>query len=86
MMGIAVPASALPEAALASPEDPEVLERLEDPHLPGTAPLHCDLKGRRKLRVGDYRVVYSVGSEASAVRITAIGHRAKVYRDAARRE
>ena len=63
------------------------LERLaEDPHLPRTAPLHGDLKGRRKLRVGDYRVVYSVDTEGPVVRIIAIGHRGKVYRDAARRE
>ena len=63
------------------------LEQLaQDPHLAGSAPLHGDLKGRRKLRVGDYRVVYSVDSEGSVVRVIAIGHRSNVYRDAARRE
>jgi mRNA interferase RelE/StbE len=63
------------------------LEQLAgDPHGAGTAPLHGDLKGRRKLRLGDYRVVYSVDSKGAVVRIIAIGHRAKVYRDATRRE
>lgn len=41
------------------------------------APLHGSLKGYRKLRVGDYRVIYEiVGTE---IRIYTIGHRKDVY-------
>lgn len=41
------------------------------------APLHGTLKGYRKLRVGDYRVIYEVCGRI--VRIYAIGHRKEVY-------
>lgn len=40
-------------------------------------PLRRSLKGYRKLRVGDYRVIYEiVGTE---IRIYAIGHRKEIY-------
>lgn len=41
-------------------------------------PLRRSLKGYRKLRVGDYRVVYRI--ESSAVKIFVIQHRSAVYR------
>ena len=46
-------------------------------------PLAGSLRGYRKLRVGDYRVVFAV--VAKDVRIIAIIHRREVYGRAARR-
>jgi len=40
-------------------------------------PLRKDLKGRWKLRVGDYRIVYLV--DESTVTILGIYHRSKIY-------
>lgn len=40
-------------------------------------PLRRSLKGYRKLRVGDYRVVYRI--EKTTVKIFMIGHRSNVY-------
>lgn len=40
-------------------------------------PLRQSLKGQRKLRVGDYRVIYRV--EANDIIILKIGHRKEVY-------
>ncbi len=41
-------------------------------------PLRYSLKGARRLRVGDYRVIYRIEPPA-AVRILKIGHRREVY-------
>lgn len=49
---------------------------LSDPVLAG-APLRKDLAGYRKLRVGDYRIVYRV--EKSDIIVLVIGHRKDVY-------
>lgn len=40
-------------------------------------PLRNTLKGYRKLRVGDYRVIFRV--ESKKVKIFAIGHRSNIY-------
>ena len=40
-------------------------------------PLRRSLKGYRRLRIGDYRVVFRI--EESVVKIFAIGHRSLVY-------
>lgn len=42
-------------------------------------PLRRSLKGYRRLRVGDYRVVFRI--EEDEVKIFAIGHRSVVYED-----
>ena len=42
--------------------------------------LHGDLKGRRKIRVGDYRIVYSVEKTRLIIFILRIAHRKEVYR------
>ena len=34
-----------------------------------------------RIRIGDYRVVYTIDDEARTVTIVAIGHRSDVYRD-----
>ena len=41
-------------------------------------PLRYSLKGARRLRVGDYRVIYTVEAE-DLVLIVKIGHRREVY-------
>lgn len=46
-------------------------------------PLRRSLKGYRKLRVGDYRVVFRI--EGAAVKVLVIAHRARVYRIAGKR-
>ena len=52
-------------------------ERLTpDPFMAGE-PLRHSLKGHRKLRVGDYRVIYRV--QGSTIIILKIGHRKDVY-------
>lgn len=43
-------------------------------------PLHHSLKGHRRLRVGDYRVIYKVNQQAHIVVITEIGHRDDIYK------
>ena len=48
-----------------------------DPVLAGV-PLRRDLKGYRKMRVGDYRIIYRV--EAKRMLVLIIGHRKEVYR------
>ena len=53
-----------------------------DPIQYGTR-LRQSLHGLWKLRVGDYRVVFAL--EADRVQIVVIGHRKKVYEEAARR-
>ena len=53
-----------------------------DPVLYGQ-PLRQSLKGHRKLRVGDWRVIYRV--EPSAVVILMIGNRKDVYSEVFRR-
>lgn len=47
-------------------------------------PLRQSLRGYRKLRVGDYRIVFRI--EKRSVFILAILHRSVVYKDAARRD
>jgi mRNA interferase RelE/StbE len=48
----------------------------QSPFLVGE-PLRQSLRGHRKLRVGDYRVIYRV--EANKIIILKIGHRKEVY-------
>lgn len=42
-------------------------------------PLRYSLKGHRRLRVGDYRVVYRIESNIKTVIIIAIKHRKDIY-------
>lgn len=52
-------------------------ERLMREPFLGGEPLRHSLKGHRKLRVGDYRVIYRV--QGSTIIILKIGHRKDVY-------
>lgn len=49
---------------------------IPQPYLVGE-PLRQSLKGHRKLRVGDYRVIYRV--QADKIIVLKIGHRKEVY-------
>ncbi len=42
-------------------------------------PLRYSLKGHRRLRVGDYRIVYRIDQDAQLVTIVVIKHRKDVY-------
>lgn len=44
-------------------------------------PLRYSLKGHRRLRVGDYRIVYRVDAEKRIVTIVIIKHRKDVYEE-----
>ena len=59
------------------------IDRLaEIPHL--GAALKGDLRGLRRLRVGDYRVVYEVRDEELVVLVVRVAHRRDAYRRAPR--
>ena len=42
--------------------------------------LHGDLKGRLKVRVGNYRIVYSVNRNNLVINILRVAHRKDAYR------
>lgn len=42
-------------------------------------PLQYSLKGLRRLRVGDYRVIFQINEEPQSVLIVKIGHRREAY-------
>lgn len=46
-------------------------------------PLRRSLKGYRRLRVGDYRIIFRI--QDTTVKIFAIGHRSTVYEEYVRR-
>ena len=46
-------------------------------------PLRYSLKGHRRLRVGDYRIVYRIDADNKLVIIIAIKHRKAIYKDLA---
>jgi mRNA interferase RelE/StbE len=47
-------------------------------------PLHFELKGQWSARRGPYRVIYSIDDSTETITVTAIAHRADVYRQARR--
>ena len=51
-----------------------------DPRPPRAEALTGGLRGRLKLRVRDWRVVYEVDDEQRRVTVTRIRHRSKAYR------
>jgi len=44
-------------------------------------PLRYSLSGQRSLRVGDWRILYQIDHPGHTVRITAIGHRSRIYEE-----
>lgn len=61
-----------------------VLEELEElsrnPRKPGTKPLHHNLKGLWKDRVGDCRIAYKIEENRLIVLVAAVGDRKEIYR------
>ena len=55
------------------------IDRLGDNPLAGS-PLKGDLRGLRRVRVGDYRVVYEVLDGDLVVLVVLVAHRREVYR------
>ena len=43
-------------------------------------PLRRSLKGYMKLRVGDYRIIYSIDRRTVSVQVIKVGHRKDVYK------
>jgi mRNA interferase RelE/StbE len=43
-------------------------------------PLHGDLRGRRKYRVGDYRIIYSIEKNQLVIYVLRVAHRKESYR------
>jgi mRNA interferase RelE/StbE len=76
-------------AALTPPTQRLIVDHLfalaDDPRPPTTEPLTGELRGLRKLRVGDWRVLYEIDPSAGVVRVATIGHRRMVYREMRRR-
>lgn len=44
-------------------------------------PLRRELEGKRKLKVGRYRIIYQIESSRKTVLVLAIGHRRSVYEE-----
>ena len=44
------------------------------------APLKQNLKGLMKLRIGDYRIIYSIEIETVVIVVIKIGHRKEIYK------
>ena len=53
---------------------------LEDPRPPGARTL-TGRPGWYRVRVGDYRIVYTVRDDVLVVLVLAVGHRREIYRD-----
>ncbi len=56
-------------------------ERLTTDPIGFGKPLRYSLKGHRRLRVSDYRIVYRIDSQTQTVLIIAIKHRKDIYDD-----
>lgn len=56
-------------------------EKLGNDPLRFGTPLRRNLKGLMKLRVGEYRVIYSIERTSVVVYVIKIGHRKDVYED-----
>lgn len=57
-------------------------ERLASDPIAFGKPLRYSLKGHRRLRVSDYRIVYRIDNKRHVVIIVAIKHRKDIYDDA----
>jgi mRNA interferase RelE/StbE len=56
-----------------------IKERLEVDPVSFGKPLRYSLKGHRRLRVSDYRIVYRINDDRRIVTIVAVDHRKGVY-------
>ncbi|MBW1603721.1 type II toxin-antitoxin system RelE/ParE family toxin [Streptomyces sp. JJ66] len=58
----------------------KLTELLDDPYGLDTTALVGSEADERRLRVGDYRVVYTVDDGRLVVQVVRVGHRSEVYR------
>ncbi|MCK9873169.1 type II toxin-antitoxin system RelE/ParE family toxin [Nocardiopsis dassonvillei] len=56
----------------------KLAELESDPYAFGTTPL-VGIPGHRRLRVGDYRVIYTVDNGELVIVVVEVGHRSSVY-------
>ena len=71
---------ALPKAIKAQVRKAIEKKLMSDPQLFGK-PLRFNYSGLRRIRVGDYRVIYKIEPNKKIVTVTAIGHRKDIYDD-----
>ena len=57
---------------------PKVRELANDPGPPGCKKLH-GYKNRWRIRIGDYRIVYSIDDPTKIVDVARIAHRREIY-------
>ena len=57
----------------------QAIDRLGEHPLTGS-PLKGEHRGLRRVRVGDYRIVYEVLDDALVVLVVRVGHRREIYR------
>lgn len=79
-----LPSAAKALEALPPPDRARITLRIaslgEDPHPPGSKALRGGGEGLRRLRSGDYRILYRVRRKVLIVLVVAVGHRRDVYR------
>jgi mRNA interferase RelE/StbE len=51
-----------------------------DPRPPGVEPLHGELKGLYRVRIGNYRVIYAINDNKLLILIIKIAKRGDVYK------
>ena len=56
----------------------------DDPRPHGSWPLKGRLRAYRRMRVGNYRVCYTITEKARQVTVVEVGHRSRVYDDLGR--
>jgi mRNA interferase RelE/StbE len=65
------------------PERGRIGKRIDEletnPRLRGSEPFE-GIRGGRRLRVGDYRIVYAIEDEVLKILIIRVGHRRELYR------
>lgn len=56
-----------------------------DPGPPASERMTGDQRGRWRLRIGDYRAVYTIEDQTLTVEVLVVAHRSRAYKIAARR-
>jgi mRNA interferase RelE/StbE len=57
-----------------------IAQLAEDPYPLGHKRLQGQLRDYVRIRVGDYRVIYSIEQEALVVLVIRVGHRGEIYK------
>ncbi|MCI4463014.1 MAG: type II toxin-antitoxin system RelE/ParE family toxin [Caldisericum sp.] len=57
----------------------EKVDELRDSPFLGE-PLSGDLKGLRRIKIGDYRIIYFVDTDKVIIIVVKVGHRSEIYR------